>query len=156
MVELGIELNEVIFLNILFVCSYVGYVEEGKVYFSLMIRDYGIKFKFEYFVCVVDLFSRVGDFDGVYDIIRLLSFYVDVSIWNVFFNGCRIYGRMDIIRSIEGDISNLGVIDFGYYKLLFSLYVEVENWDNFGRVRFLINYMGLRKVFGYIVIEDDR
>lgn len=41
----------------------MGLVEEGKLVFYIMERDYNVKLMIEYYGCMVDLFGRVGLFD---------------------------------------------------------------------------------------------
>ncbi|XP_023900372.2 putative pentatricopeptide repeat-containing protein At1g69350, mitochondrial [Quercus suber] len=153
MVDSGIKPNEVTFMNILSACSHVGSVEEGKSYFSSM-RDFGIKPNTEHFASVVDLLSRAGDLNGAYEIIRSMPFHVDASIWSALLNGCRIYRRMDMIKSIESDLVDISTDDTGYYTLLSNIYGEGGDWDEFGKVRSMMK--GLTKVPGWSTIELDK
>lgn len=57
MKRVGVVSNGVIFVGVLSVCSYVGLVEEGLSYFEFMSKEYGLLLKFEYYVCVVDIFG---------------------------------------------------------------------------------------------------
>ena len=153
MVDSGIKPNEVTFMNILSACSHVGSVEEGKLYFSSM-RDFGIKPNTEHFASVVDLLSRAGDLNGAYEIIRSMPFHVDASIWSALLNGCRIYRRMDMIKSIESDLVDISTDDTGYYTLLSNIYGEGGDWDEFGKVRSMMKR--LTKVPGWSTIELDK
>ena len=152
MVDSGIKPNEVTFMNILSACSHVGSVEEGKLYFSSM-RDFGIKPNTEHFASVVDLLSQVGDLSGAYEIIKSMPFHVDASIWSALLNGCRIYRRMDMIKSMESDLVDISTDDTGYYTLLSNIYGEGRDWDEFGKVRSMMK--GLTKVPGWSTIELD-
>uniref|UniRef100_A0A2N9J5H5 Pentatricopeptide repeat-containing protein n=1 Tax=Fagus sylvatica TaxID=28930 RepID=A0A2N9J5H5_FAGSY len=155
MVDLGIKPNEVTFMNILSACSHVGSVEEGKLYFSLM-RDFGIKPNTEHFASVVDLLSRAGDLNGAYEIIKSMPCPADASIWGALLNGCRIHRRMDMIKSIESDLSDISTDDTGYYTLLSNIYAEGGDWNEFGKVRSMMKGIGLTKVPGWSTIELDK
>ncbi|EXB65067.1 hypothetical protein L484_004243 [Morus notabilis] len=152
MLESGLTPNEVTFMNVLSACSHAGSVEEGKYYFGLM-KDFGTEPNTEHFACVVDLLSRAGDLDGAYDIIKSMSSPVHASIWGALLNGCRIHRRMDMLNSIQRDISSISTDDPGYYTLLSNIYAEGGNWDEFGKVRLKMKSIGLAKVPGYSSIE---
>nr|POE55706.1 putative pentatricopeptide repeat-containing protein, mitochondrial [Quercus suber] len=102
----------------------------------------------------VDLLSRAGDLSGAYEIIRSMPFHVDASIWSALLNGCRIYRRMDMIKSIESDLVDISTDDTGYYTLLSNIYGEGGDWDEFGKVRSMMK--GLTKVPGWSTIELDK
>ncbi|KAK4593308.1 hypothetical protein RGQ29_017431 [Quercus rubra] len=153
MVDSGIKPNEVTFMNIISACSHVGSVVEVKLYFSSM-RDFSIKPNTEHFASVVDLLSRASDLSGAYEIIRSMPFHVDASIWSALLNGCRIYRRMDMIKSIESDLVDISIDDTGYYTLLSNIYGEGGDWDEFGKVRSMMK--GLTTVPGWSTIELDK
>ncbi|KAI7995905.1 putative pentatricopeptide repeat-containing protein [Camellia lanceoleosa] len=156
MVGSGIKPNEVTFMNILSACSHAGYVDEGKSYFSSMMKDFGIDPMPEHFSCMVDLLSRAGDLDGAYRIINNMPFPADASIWGTLLNGCRIHRRMDMIRSIQRRIFDIETDDTGYYTLLSNIFAEEGDWDGFRTVRTMMRNIGLRKVHGYSTIEIDK
>lgn len=56
--EVGCVLDNVVFIVIIYVCSYFGLVEEGLVCFEKMKIWYKIESAMEYYVCVVDLLFR--------------------------------------------------------------------------------------------------
>lgn len=59
-----------IFIVVFVVCSYFGLVNEGLNLFYKMRDEYGVEFIFDYYVCVVDLFGRVGRLEVVYEFIN--------------------------------------------------------------------------------------
>ncbi|GAB2280226.1 hypothetical protein Dimus_014869 [Dionaea muscipula] len=147
MTESGTKPNEITFLNVLSACSHAGYVEQGKMYYNSMIKDYAIEPRLEHIVCMVDLLSRAGDLEEAYRVIKSTS---DASIWGSFLNGCRVHQRIDIIRMMEDDLANLSLPDnTGYYSLLSNIHAEMENWDEFAQIRSTMTSLGLKKVPGY-------
>lgn len=82
------RLNYVIFVGFLLVCVYVGLVEEGRWCFDMMIYIYFIEFRVYYYVCMVDIFSRVVRFDEVEKFIDDMLVEFDVYVWGVLFGGC--------------------------------------------------------------------
>ncbi|KAJ7943392.1 putative Pentatricopeptide repeat-containing protein [Quillaja saponaria] len=155
MVESGINPNEITFMNVLSACSHAGSVEEGKLYFNSM-REFGVEPQTEHFASVVDLLSRAGDLTGAYDIIKSMSRPVDASVWAALLNGCRIHRRMDMIKSIERELTEISTDDTGYYTLLSNIYAEGGNWNEFGKVRSMMKVIGINKVPGHSTIEIDK
>lgn len=51
----GISFDYVIFIYLLSVCSYSGFVEEGKYYFEIMLERYRVELRLDYYLCMVDL-----------------------------------------------------------------------------------------------------
>lgn len=56
----GFKLNDIIFLFLLFVCSYVGLIWEGWECFINMIGKYNIFLIEKYRLCMIDFFVRGG------------------------------------------------------------------------------------------------
>ncbi|ESW29424.1 hypothetical protein PHAVU_002G069500 [Phaseolus vulgaris] len=155
MVESHIKPNGVTFLNILSACRHAGSVEEGKFYFDLM-RDYGIVPNAEHFASIVDLLSRAGDIDGAYEIIKSTCLPIDASTWSALLNGCRIHGRMDLIKNIHKELREIRTDDTGHYTLLSNIYAEGGNWYESRKVRSRMEGLGLKKVPGFSSIEIDK
>ncbi|POO03447.1 Tetratricopeptide-like helical domain containing protein [Trema orientale] len=152
MLESGIKPNDVTFMNVLSACSHARSVEEGKLYFKMM-KDFGIEPDTDHFACMVDLLSRAGDLSGAYDIIKSMPSFVEAGIWSALLNGCRIHRRIDMLNTIQRDISGISSDDPGYYTLLSNIYAEEGNWDEFEKVRSKMKRIGLKKVPGYSTIE---
>ncbi|KAK7407407.1 hypothetical protein VNO78_09306 [Psophocarpus tetragonolobus] len=155
MLESNIKPNEVTFMNILSSCRHAGSVEEGKFYFNLM-QNYGVLPNVEHIASIVDLLSRAGDIDGAYDIIKSTCFPIDASIWGALLNGCRIHGRVDLVKNIHKELRKIRTDDTGYYTLLSNIYAEGGNWYESRKVRSGMEELGLKKVPGYSSIEIDK
>lgn len=155
MVESGTKPNEVVFMNILSACGHSGSVEDGKFYFNLM-KTFGILPNSEHFACFIDLLSRYGDLEEAYRTIKDMHFLADASVWGSLVNGCRIHQRMDIIKTIKNDLSDIVTDDTGFYTLLSNIYAEEGEWEEFRRMRSAMKSSNLKKVPGYSAIEMDQ
>ncbi|ESQ28314.1 hypothetical protein EUTSA_v10019580mg [Eutrema salsugineum] len=155
MVESGMKPNEVVFMNILSACGHSGSVEEGKFYFNLM-KSFGVLPNSEHFACFIDLLSRSGDLKEAYRTIKEMPFLADASVWGSLVNGCRIHQRMDMVKAIKEDLSDIVTDDTGYYTLLSNIYAEEGEWEEFRRMRSAMKSSSLKKVPGYSVIEIDQ
>lgn len=155
MVESGTKPNEVVFMNILSACGHSGSVEDGKFYFNLM-KTFGILPNSEHIACFIDLLSRSGDLEEAYRTIKDMPFLADASVWGSLVNGCRIHQRMDIIKTIKSDLSDIVTDDTGFYTLLSNIYAEEGEWEEFRRMRSAMKSSNLKKVPGYSAIEMDK
>jgi len=155
MVESGTKPNEVVFMNVLSACGHSGSVEEGKYYFNLM-KSFGVSPNSEHFACFIDLLSRSGDLKEAYRTIKEMPFLADASVWGSLVNGCRIHQKMDIIKAIKNDLSDIVTDDTGYYTLLSNIYAEEGEWEEFRRLRSAMKSSNLKKVPGYSAIEIDQ
>ncbi|CAA0828732.1 Putative pentatricopeptide repeat-containing protein - mitochondrial [Striga hermonthica] len=155
MVELGIKPNDVTFMNILSACSHAGYVEKGKFYFNSMAGDFGVTPNLEHYACLVDLLSRAGDLSGAYEVISLMPFPADASVWGALVNGCRIYNRMDFLDGISKDILKMDADDNGFYTLLSNVYAEGGKWGEVKEVKSRMRSRHLKKTPGYSMIEIE-
>ncbi|KAJ4874644.1 Putative pentatricopeptide repeat-containing protein [Raphanus sativus] len=155
MVESGTEPNEVVFMNVLSACGHSGSVKEGKLYFDSM-RGFGVSPNSEHFACFIDLLSRSGDLKEAYRTIKEMPFLADASVWGSLVNGCRIHQRMDIIRAIKKDLSDIVTDDTGYHTLLSNIYAEEGEWEEFRRMRSAMKSLSLKKVPGYSSVEIDQ
>lgn len=94
----GFKFDEVIFVGIMLVCSRAGLVEKGKQYFELMVKEYGIVLIFDYYICMIDFFSRVGKLKEVKSFIFKMFFIFDVIGWGILLSFCRFYGNREIVK----------------------------------------------------------
>lgn len=62
---MGFEFNDVILVIVLLVCNNVGLVDEGRRIFDFFSGYFNIRFIKEYYVCMVDIYGRVGRFQEV-------------------------------------------------------------------------------------------
>lgn len=88
--------NVVIFISVLFVCCYVGFLEEGFYLFYNMEGEFGVKFQIEYYGCIVDFFGRVGYLREVYDFVIRMLIKLDFILWRSLFGLCRFYGDLEM------------------------------------------------------------
>lgn len=61
-----------------------------------MKKDYGIIFRFEYYVCMIDFFVCVGLFKEVYEVMIEMFFEFIFVFWRLVLNGCRIWGDFEM------------------------------------------------------------
>jgi pentatricopeptide repeat protein len=68
--EQGESPDEVVFPNVMTVCSHLGMVSKGEKYYEEMSKEYGIMLSDEHLSWFVDLFSRVGELDRTITVLK--------------------------------------------------------------------------------------
>ncbi|XP_061353530.1 pentatricopeptide repeat-containing protein At3g62890-like [Gastrolobium bilobum] len=121
--------NKVTFIALLNACSHGYMIEEGKLYFRLMVSDYGINPEIEHYGCMVDLLSRAGLLKEAEDMISSMPMAPDVAIWGALLNACRIYKDMERGYRIGRIIKEMDPNHIGCHVLLGNIYSTSGRWN---------------------------
>lgn len=121
--------NKVTFIALLNACSHGYMVEEGKLYFKLMVSDYGITPEIEHYGCMVDLLSRAGLLKEAECMISSMPMTPDVAIWGALLNACRIYKDMERGYRIGRIIKEIDPNHMGCHVLLGNVYSTSGRWN---------------------------
>ncbi|KAI5069866.1 hypothetical protein GOP47_0016167 [Adiantum capillus-veneris] len=104
----GIEPNVVTYVVLLTACSHAGLVDEGQMYFESMRAAYHIDPTLEHHVCMVDIFTRAGQFDQAVCVIDMVPSTDRLLLWSVMMGACRKWadvelGRLAFERALQLD-----------------------------------------------------
>ncbi|KAJ0024357.1 hypothetical protein Pint_08535 [Pistacia integerrima] len=73
MLVAGVRPNQVTFVGVLSACSNAGMVHEALSYFEMMQKDYKIKPVMDHFVCLIDMYVRLGRLEEAFDFIKKMD-----------------------------------------------------------------------------------
>ncbi|XP_044468397.1 putative pentatricopeptide repeat-containing protein At5g59200, chloroplastic isoform X5 [Mangifera indica] len=148
MEQLGMKVNSVTLLCVLFACSHGGLVEQGLKYFQEMEQNYGLVPEMEHYACIVDLFGRVGRFDDAMEFIGKMPIEPSEMIWQTLLGACRVHGIVEL-----GEIAAQKVLsvrpDSAAYILLSNTYIESGSFDDGLNLRKVMRQRGVKKEPGY-------
>lgn len=153
----GLRPNYVTFLGVLSACSHAGLVNEGKRYFSLMVRsnDKNLEPRKEHYACMVDLLGRSGLLEEAYEFIKKMPVEPDTGIWGALLGACAVYRDM-ILGQKVADVLVETAPDIGsYHVLLSNIYAAAGKWDCVDKVRSTMRKLGTKKVAAYSSVEFD-
>ena len=154
MTRSNIRPNGVTFLAILTACCHSGLVDEGRMYFHLMMREpYNVFPRLEHSGCMVDLLCRAGLLDEAQKLIKSMPMQPDVLIWGALLSACKNTANFVLAREILDRLLELESQDSGAYVLLSNIYATNKRWGDVTRVRRLMKEKGIRKAPGSSVIE---
>ncbi|CAK7337580.1 unnamed protein product [Dovyalis caffra] len=149
--------NSITFVGVLSACNHGHMVNEGHMYFDMMVNEYKIEPQLEHYGCLVDILARAGLIDEALDLVSSMPVKPDVVIWRSLLDSCckknasvELSEKIarQILESEEGDSS-------GVYVLLSRVYASASRWNDVGLVRKLMTNNGVLKEPGCSLIEVD-
>eukprot|EP00253_Pinus_taeda_P001206 PITA_01206 len=153
MQQSGMNPDRISFVGVLSACSHVGFVDEGRGFFSSMIQDYNITPMTEHYACMVDLIGRAGHLDEAIDFINKMPIEVDAMVWRTLLSACRVHGNVELGKHAAEHILELEPQDSAAYVLLSNIYSAAGQWDDRAKVRKLMEDRRVKKETGYTWIE---
>ncbi|KAH7426235.1 hypothetical protein KP509_11G091700 [Ceratopteris richardii] len=107
MKQAGIVPDGVSFLLSLTACGHIGLVEKGIEYFDSMYREYKIAPTIKHYACMVSLFSHVGDFVQLENLLTRMSAGPTMAFWLFLLEACRTYGNVKMARWVFDQVRRL-------------------------------------------------
>ncbi|CAA7024233.1 unnamed protein product [Microthlaspi erraticum] len=152
MVESGVKPNAVAFVGLLNACSHVGYVEEARSYFDLMVREYGVEREIEHYGCLVDALCRTGQLQEAKTMIEKMPVRPNKVIWMSLLRGAK--------KSVDVEIGEYAahrLVDLApeSYVPLSNLYAAAGKWERVSEVREMMKKKGIKKEAGWSLIERE-
>lgn len=155
MEQTGVTPTDVTFIGLLSACSHAGLVDEGRSYFSKMIRVYGLSPQIEHYGCMVDLFGRAGLLEEAEEVVLNMPMKPDDVIWKALLGACKIHGNVEMGERVGKRLVELVPHDSGCYVLLSNLYASLGNWNAVSKVRLMMKERDILKDPGCSWIEID-
>ncbi|XP_049936858.1 pentatricopeptide repeat-containing protein At4g25270, chloroplastic-like [Nymphaea colorata] len=151
MIEYGIAPDSITFVALLSACvgdsaSSRCLVDEGRYFFNLMLKRYGIQPRIEHYACMVNVLGRAGLIDEAYKMITKQmrpSLEPGPSIWGALLFACSIHGNVDVGEIAADMLFELEPDNLENFNLLLQIYCGAERWDDAERVREMIRERGL-------------
>ncbi|KAL8063806.1 hypothetical protein ABFX02_01G050700 [Erythranthe guttata] len=154
MVGLGIRPTGGTFTSLLSACSHAGMVEEGRLYYECMLKEYGVVPCVEHRVCMVDILGRSGRIREAYDFVRELpEGGEEAGVWGPLLSACGYYGEVEIGREVAEVLFGLEPENVSYYVALCNMYVAVGKWEEAVELRSRIQDKQLKKQVGFSFID---
>uniref|UniRef100_A0ACD5W506 Uncharacterized protein n=1 Tax=Avena sativa TaxID=4498 RepID=A0ACD5W506_AVESA len=143
----GLGPNEMIFTAVLSACGRAGLVEQGRVFFQLMVEKYGLEPSIHHYACMVDIFAKAGQLEDAYDVIKTMKVEPNLVIWTSLLAACKRFKNFDIaVEGIEKVLAmEISDENSGLYALISDLYAMGERWGDVIKVRRLMEEHNLRK-----------
>ncbi|XP_010457363.1 PREDICTED: pentatricopeptide repeat-containing protein At1g03540-like isoform X2 [Camelina sativa] len=131
-----------------------GLVDEGRNYFALMAKSYGIKPGTEHYSCMIDLLGRAGLFEEAETLLEGAECRNDASLWGVLLGPCA--ANADASTIAERIAKRMMELEPKYhmsYVLLSNMYKAIGRHGDALRIRKLMVRRGVAKTIGQSWID---
>lgn len=119
---------------------------------------YGLVFRIEYFLCMVDLLGRAGELDKLEEFIDKMSMKFNVFIWRIVLGVCcRVNGcKVELGRKVVEMLFQLELENVVNYVLFGNMYVVGGRWEDLVEVRKKMKDVEVKKEVGYswVIMKD--
>jgi len=153
MKETELKPDDATFASLLSACSHSGLVEDGKYWFDLMVRDFGIEPEEKHYTCMVDLLARAGHVEEAYELIKSMAIEPGIAIWVSLLSGCHSHKKLELGETVAKKVLELNPNDLGIHALVSNVYAVARKWDKVAEVRRAMRKLGTKKVPGCSLVE---
>ncbi|KAF3785662.1 Pentatricopeptide repeat-containing protein [Nymphaea thermarum] len=147
--------DEVTFVAILSACSRAGMVKEAFWYFERMRSVYNVEPKVVHFTCMVDLLGRAGYVDDAYRLVKDIPVKPDAILWGALLGACNAHSCFNLGKFIGATMLDVAPDDSATYIALSNIYASENRWVDVKNIRDLMNDKGLKKTYGYSILNVD-
>uniref|UniRef100_A0A2N9F6L8 DYW domain-containing protein n=1 Tax=Fagus sylvatica TaxID=28930 RepID=A0A2N9F6L8_FAGSY len=151
----GVTPSDVTYIGVLSACSHAGLVDEGRSFFSHMVKVVGLEPRIEHYGCMVDLLGRAGHLEEAEELILNMPIKPDDVIWKALLGACKMRGNIEMGKRVAEVLMDMVPRDSGSYVALSNMYASSRNWEAVAEVRLMMKEMDIRKDPGCSWIELD-
>ncbi|RAL46397.1 hypothetical protein DM860_015390 [Cuscuta australis] len=133
------------FTGILSACSHSGLVQEGRMIFDRMSKQFRISPNLHHYGCMVDLMGRAGLLNEAYEFVKSMSIKPDATMWRTLLGACRAHHNPILGERVIEHLIELKAEEAGDYVLLLNTYSSLGgDWTNkASSLRKLMNEKGI-------------
>ncbi|GAB2282116.1 hypothetical protein Dimus_016674 [Dionaea muscipula] len=156
LLEAGCIPDDISYVSVLMACSHAGLVHEGHHYFDCMMKDHCIFPTNEHFTCMVDLFGRAGLLEQAKNLIDMMPFEPNATVWSAFLSACRNCLNTELAEFSLRKLCELDAKESGIYVLLSNVYMDSGKLEGTGSQIILFDISAGKMVKTYRVFEGIR
>jgi pentatricopeptide repeat protein len=155
MKDLGLEPNDVTFLNVQLACNNAGLVEEGCRIFAIIRDNQNIELSTDHYASMVDLLGRSGRLEEAEMLIEHVK-DPDVVLWRILLSACKIHGAVDMAERVVNRALEFAPEDERTHALLSKHYASCGNWNQFIEVKSAMKDMKSKKISAMSSVDIDK
>ncbi|KAJ1700163.1 hypothetical protein LUZ63_008675 [Rhynchospora breviuscula] len=130
----GVKPDHITYTGVFMACAHAGLVETGKICFDQMQNVHMIVPTMSHYACMIDLFSRAGNFQEVEDFIAKMPVEPDSVAWGSLLAACRVHKNTDMAEKAAGRLLASDPWDSGAYSALANVYSACGKWNEANKV----------------------
>lgn len=155
MINEGMKPDSISFIGVLFACSHAGLVNEGRGYFTLMNKKYGIEAEIAHYSCMVDLLGRAGVMEEAERLIVESRYKDDKSLWATLLGACTTSTDLIVAERVAKKMMDLDPNYHLSYVLLANVYRAIGRWNESVKIIGVMKERGIQKTLGKSWIDID-
>ncbi|KAG9439162.1 hypothetical protein H6P81_019327 [Aristolochia fimbriata] len=153
MLQEGIAPNQITMVSVLSACNHAGLINEAKHYFKSMRELFGIEPTGEHYACMIDLYGRAARMDEAVELLAMMPFEPNASVWGAVLGASRMHGDLELGRRAADMLFVLEPEKSGTHVLLANMYASAGKWQKVKEVRRLMKDRNVKKEPGVSWIE---
>jgi pentatricopeptide repeat protein len=128
-VEERVQPNEITFLAVLIACNHAGLVQKGKMYFNMMLDDYGLEQTIMHYNCMIDLFGRAGLLDDLVMLLHSMPLEPNDVTWITVLSASQKWSNMTLGRHAFDQLMSGGERNTAALVTMANIYANGHMWD---------------------------
>ncbi|XWS18425.1 hypothetical protein CRYUN_Cryun32bG0042900 [Craigia yunnanensis] len=152
MLKYGVPPNQITLVGVPCACNHAGLVTEAKKYFGSMRELFGFEPMQEHYACMIDLLGRAGRLDEAMELLNIMPFQADASVWGALLGAARTHKYVELGQCAAEMLFTLEPEKSGTHVLLANIYASVGMWDNVTKNEPGISWIEVKdKIYTFIV-----
>ncbi|XP_020115326.1 pentatricopeptide repeat-containing protein At1g50270 [Ananas comosus] len=127
--------NEVTLIALLSACAHSGLVDQGRVFFENMFKDYGVKPKLEHYGCMIDMLGRAGRLEEALCVIKSMPMEPSSALWGALLGACLVHKDYELGERIGKHLIDMEPYDSGKYAMVANMHALSRKWEEAANVR---------------------
>ncbi|KAI3421730.1 uncharacterized protein J3R85_011928 [Psidium guajava] len=132
-----------------------GMVREGKCYFDMMQKFYGIRPRLQHYGCMVDLFGRAGMLNEAKEMVERMPMKANSIIYGCLLGACEKHENVEIGEWVAKHLQELEPWNDGVYVVLSNIYASRDMWKEVEEMRVVMKQRRLAKLPGYSLATNS-
>ncbi|EPS73842.1 hypothetical protein M569_00905 [Genlisea aurea] len=149
----NIQMDEITFIGVISACTHAGMIQEGEMYFDMMVKKLHLSPTMEIYSCMVDLYGRAGMLTKATALIDQMPFPAGPTVWRTLLAACRVHGHLELGKIAAEKLISFQPQDSSAYVLLANLCAAAGNWMGRAQVRKMMDEKEIKKETGFSWIE---
>ncbi|OAY76800.1 Pentatricopeptide repeat-containing protein [Ananas comosus] len=127
--------NDVTLIALLSACAHSGLVDQGRVFFENMFKDYGVKPKLEHYGCMIDMLGRAGRLEEALCVIKSMPMEPSSALWGALLGACLVHKDYELGERIGKHLIDMEPYDSGKYAMVANMHALSRKWEEAANVR---------------------
>lgn len=153
MLEFNLKPDHITYVGVLFACTHVGLVEQGKFYFNMMKNVHHIEPTPSHYACMIDLLGRAGLLEEAYKFIQSMPIEPDVIAWGSLLSSCRVHKNVDLAKVAAEKLLLIDPNNSGAYSALANTLSACGKWEDAAKIRKSMKDRAVKKEQGFSWVQ---